>query len=107
MKAVDQRFRLLFLASWMLLLGVCIQPPTRGSALAAGQPAAPALGVTVKPRDWLKAQTPPNFAPDSTLPPLTRWGWAMSFEVAKELADRWGYAVELADYVSEEVAHEV
>ena len=30
----------------------------------------------------------------------------MSFDVAKELADRWGYAVEFAGYVSEKVADE-
>ena len=77
-----------------------------GSLCAVDQPAAPAQGVVVKPVDWLKAQTPPDFAPNSTLPPHTRWGWAMSFDIAKELADRWGYAVEFAGYVSEKVADE-
>jgi hypothetical protein len=58
----------------------------------------------VTPLAWLKAQPAPSFAANSTLPPLTRWGWAMAFDVAKELADRWGYAVEFSGYVSEQVA---
>lgn len=62
--------------------------------------------ATVKPLEWLQAQTAPEFAGDSTLPPLARWGWALSFDVAKELADRWGYAVEFSGYVSEAVADE-
>jgi hypothetical protein len=77
-----------------------------GAVLAADRPAAPEQGILVKPIDWLTAQTPPEFAAKSTLPPLTRWGWSMSFEVAKELADRWGYAVELSGYVTEKVADE-
>ena len=83
-------------------------------ALAVGDPwtvdaaAAEAAGQRhlVTPAEWLKAQPAPRFAPSSTLPPLARWGWAMSFDVAKELADRWGYAVEFSGYVSEAVASE-
>ncbi|MGA2616232.1 MAG: hypothetical protein ABSF26_01405 [Thermoguttaceae bacterium] len=93
------------LASLVMALATCLQSPT-GSVRAADQSTAPDRGVTVKPVGWLKAQKAPDFAPNFTLPPLGRWGWAMSFEVAKELADRWGYAVELAGYVSEEVADE-
>jgi hypothetical protein len=77
-----------------------------GGVRAAEPPAVPDSGATVTPLDWLKAQTPPKFAPDSTLPPLSRWGWAMSLDVAKQLADRWGYAVEFAGYVSEKAADE-
>ena len=73
---------------------------------AAESAARPDQGVTVTPLKWLQAQPAPDFAPSSTLPPLTRWGWSMSFGVAKELADRWGYAVEFAGYVSEKVADE-
>lgn len=61
-------------------------------------------GTMVKPLTWLKAQKAPDFTPGNTLPPLTRWGWSMPFDVAKELADRWGYAVEFAGYVSKIVA---
>lgn len=85
-------------------LGTVWLPALIGSACAAEGPAAE--GVAVKPAEWLKARKAPDFAPGSTLPPLTRWGWAMSFDTAKELADRWGYAVEFAGYVSEAVADE-
>ena len=105
MKPVSRQSHVLFLVVFEVALAAIFQAPT-GGVFAADQPAAPAQGVTVKPVDWLKAQTPPNFAPSSTLPPLTRWGWAMSFDVAKELADRWGYAVEFAGYVSDSVADE-
>ena len=105
MEPVYRRSHVLFLALFVIALTVCLQSPA-GGVRAADQPAAPDQVVTVKPRDWLKAQTPPSFAPNSTLPPLTRWGWAMSFDVAKELADHWGYAVEFAGYVSEKVADE-
>lgn len=104
MKLVS-RPHLLFLALWLTSLIAGFQPPT-GGAIAADELAAPTQDAAVKPLEWLKAQTPPEFAADSTLPPLTRWGWAMSWDVAKELADRWGYAVEFAGYVSEKVADE-
>jgi len=100
-----QRSHVLFLVLLATIQAACLLMPA-GGALAADPPAAPAQGVAVKPLDWLQAQTPPDFASHSTLPPLTRWGWSMSFEVAKELADRWGYAVEFAGYVSEKVADE-
>ena len=105
MKPVCKRSHVLFPALLMIALAACLQSPPSG-VHAAEQPTSPDRGVTVKPLDWLKAQTPPDFAPNSTLPPLTRWGWAMSFDVAKELADRWGYAVEFSGYVSEQVADE-
>lgn len=93
------------LLALVIALAACLQLLSDG-AHAGEQRASPAQGGAVKPIDWLKAQTPPKFAANSTLPPLTRWGWAMSFEVAKELADRWGYAVEFSGYVSEKVADE-
>ncbi len=105
MKPVCKRSHLLFPALLMIALAACFQSPPSG-VHAAEQPTSPDRGITVTPLAWLKAQTPPDFAPNSTLPPLTRWGWAMSFEVAKELADRWGYAVEFSGYVSEQVADE-
>ena len=93
MKPVCKRSRALL--SGLAAAAACLWPPA-GGAHAAEQSAAPAEQESVKPLEWLQAQTPPDFAPDSTLPPLARWGWAMSFEVAKELADRWGYAVEFS-----------
>ena len=98
MKRICRRSNVLFCALFVIA--------PAGGLRAADQPAAPDRVVVVKPLDWLKAQTPPDFAANSTLPPLTRWGWAMPFDVAKELADRWGYAVEFAGYVSEQVANE-
>jgi hypothetical protein len=95
----------MFLALSVMASAACIQSLPR-DARAADQPATPPQGASVEPLDWLKAQTAPSFDPDSTLPPLTRWGWAMSFDVAKELADHWGYAVEFAGYVSDKVADE-
>ena len=105
MKPLCNRRQVLFLALLAMAPAACLQP-LAGGARAADPHVSTAEGVTVKPIEWLKAQTPPSFAPNSTLPPLTRWGWAMSFDVAKELADRWGYAVEFAGYVSEKVADE-
>jgi hypothetical protein len=105
MKPVCRPSRVWFFVVLEVALAATFQAPT-GGVLAADQPATHAQGVTVRPVDWLKAQPPPNFALSHTLPPLTRWGWAMSFDVAKELADRWGYAVEFAGYVSDSVADE-
>ena len=104
MKSVCKRFHVLFAAPLVFGLVTCVQSPT-GSTLAADQP-SPNQAAAIKPLDWLRAQKAPDFAPNSALPPLTRWGWAMSFDVAKELADRWGYAVELSGYVNEQVADE-
>jgi len=101
MHALVERSRRTLLPLLATLASVVVPPP--GTLSAAEQPAP---GGTVTPLEWLRAQTPPDFAPQSTLPPLTRWGWAMSFDVAKELAERWGYAVELAGYVSEKLADE-
>jgi len=104
-KLVCQRSHVLFLVLLVTVLAARLPCPA-GGVLAADEVGAPAAAAAVKPQDWLRAQTAPEFAPDATLPPLTRWGWAMSFEVAKELADRWGYAVEFSGYVSEKVADE-
>jgi len=76
-----------------------------GGARAADPPAAQ-TDLLVKPLDWLKAQKPPDFPKVKTLAPLTRWGWELPFDVAKELAARWGYAVEFSGYVSKDVASE-
>jgi hypothetical protein len=105
MKLIDRESRALPLASLAIALAAIIPAP-KSALLAADRDAAPTPRVAVKPIDWLKAQTPPDFAPTSTLPPLARWGWDMPFEIAKELADHWGYAVEFAGYLSDEVADE-
>ncbi|MHB1034985.1 MAG: hypothetical protein ACYC35_21735 [Pirellulales bacterium] len=94
------------LAFFSTALAAWLASSIAGARAADDRPSTPAQSAMITPLEWLKAQAAPEFAPHSTLPPLARWGWAMSFEVAKELADRWGYAVEFAGYVSKEVADE-
>jgi len=43
----------------------------------------------------LRAAPKPRFGKGHSLPPLTRWGWAMPLDVRIELAEHWGYALEL------------
>lgn len=91
---------------------LCVWGPLGIALLAASATAGEAqagdgaAAVTVTPLEWLRSLPKPAFKEGHTLPPLTRWGWAMSFDVAKEFADNWGYAVEFAGYVSEAVADE-
>jgi len=55
----------------------------------------------------LQAAPKPRFRKGHTLPPLTRWGWTMPFEVRVELAELWGYALELGGYVTDGLAKEL
>ena len=99
---------LAFAALGMVLLAGCVtagDAPAKDGVKASDQGNAPVVGMAT-PLQWLKGQPKPAFKDGHTLPPLTRWGWAMSFDVAKELADNWGYAVEFAGYVSGKVADE-
>jgi hypothetical protein len=50
----------------------------------------------VPPATWLRSQPPPEFREGHTLPPLTRYGWALDGDSRIEFADRWGYCLELA-----------
>ena len=54
-------------------------------------------GRAATPLDVLRAQPKPHFRAAHTLPPLTRWGWVLPFDVRVELAERWGYALEMAE----------
>ncbi|MCC6445025.1 MAG: hypothetical protein IT210_16405 [Armatimonadetes bacterium] len=56
------------------------------------------------PMETLRNAPKPVFRKGHTLPPLTRWGWTMPYEVRVELAERWGYALELGGYVTEGTA---
>lgn len=47
--------------------------------------------------EFLREAPKPQFRDGHTLPPLTRWGWAMPFEVRVELAENWGYALEFGE----------
>jgi hypothetical protein len=42
----------------------------------------------------------PVFKAGHTLPPLTRWGWSMPYDVRLELCTNWGYALEFAGYLT-------
>jgi len=56
----------------------------------------------VDPLTYLSSSKPPVFNPKSTLPRLTRYGWAMPFDLLKEFADKWGYALSIEGYLGEE-----
>lgn len=45
--------------------------------------------------DFLKAMPAPVFKDGHTLLPLTRWAWPLSYELNIELAQRWGYALDI------------
>lgn len=57
--------------------------------------------------ETLKAAPKPHFRRGHTLPPLTRWGWTMPFEVRVELTENWGYALEFGGYVTQSVADQL
>ncbi|MFQ6131725.1 MAG: hypothetical protein ACE5R4_06790 [Armatimonadota bacterium] len=59
---------------------------------------APASAETAL--EHLQAAPKPQFREGHTLPPLTRWGWTMPFEVRVELAEHWGYALEFGGYAT-------
>jgi hypothetical protein len=50
--------------------------------------------------EHLQEAPKPPFREGHTLPPLTRWGWTMPFEVRVELAEHWGYALEFGGYAT-------
>jgi hypothetical protein len=57
--------------------------------------------------EQLRAAPKPHFREGHTLPPLTRWGWTMPFEVRLELTEHWGYALEFGGYVTPEAVKEL
>jgi hypothetical protein len=67
----------------LLALGACV-------ALEAGGD----WSLAKSPCELLNEQPKPKFRPDHTLPPLSRWGWNMSFDTRVELCEHWGYALE-------------
>ncbi|MBM4034106.1 MAG: hypothetical protein FJ291_20325 [Planctomycetes bacterium] len=62
------------------------------AAALAGTP-----GDAGTPAEHLRAATRPGFRTGHTLPPLTRWGWRLALDIQRELAERWGYALELGE----------
>ena len=48
---------------------------------------------------YLQQQPPAVFARSHTMQPLTRYGWTVQdFDVQKELAERWGYSLQIPGY---------
>ncbi|HUT14360.1 MAG TPA: hypothetical protein VMY42_27995 [Thermoguttaceae bacterium] len=65
-----------------------------GCILLGTAAVAPDRAAGKSPYELLVEQPTPKFRPDHTLPPLTRWGWNMPYDVRVELCERWGYALE-------------
>ncbi len=49
----------------------------------------------VPPADWLRSLPAPLFREGHGLPPLTRWGWSLDAATRVDVAERWGYCLEL------------
>jgi hypothetical protein len=58
------------------------------------------LPAPMGPLADLEAAPKPHFRAGHTLPPLTRWGWTMPYDVRIELNRNWGYALEFGGYVT-------
>lgn len=54
------------------------------------------------PAAFLASLCAPEFKSGNTLPPLTRWGWSLSFAATVQLA-RWGYALDFGDVSPEAI----
>ena len=57
----------------------------------------------VTPAEYVQSQPKPNFKEGHKLPLLTRFGWTLPLDLRKELAENWGYAMELSGYVTEKI----
>ena len=55
----------------------------------------------VTPADYLNGLPAPQFQAGHTLMPLTRYGWALPFDLRVELAERWGFCLEFGGYVTD------
>ena len=55
----------------------------------------------ITPAAWLKQQPKPFFKPEWTLPRLTRYGGGMPLDTRVELAENWGFAMELSSYLDD------
>jgi hypothetical protein len=61
----------------------------------AGFLAAVAFAKT--PLELVRQQPKPKFRSGHTLPPLTRWGYPLPYELKIEMTENWGYALELGE----------
>ena len=50
---------------------------------------------------YLQSQPNPVFRAGHTLPPLTRYGWSLGYDVRVAMAKNWGYALEYGGYATE------
>ncbi len=57
--------------------------------------AVPSLGI-VSPAAYLAVQPHPVFKSGNNLPPLSKWGWTLNYDILVEMA-RWGYALDFGD----------
>lgn len=55
------------------------------------------LSQAATPLEHLRAAQRPKFKPGHSLPPLTRWGWRLGYDLQLELTEHWGYALELGE----------
>jgi len=74
-------------------------------ALAIALPAGRARGYYA--HEYLRSRQQPKFFADHTLPALSRWGWSMTYDTAVELADNWGYALEISGYLTQSVVNDI
>ena len=56
--------------------------------------------TAVTPAQYLASQPKPNFAASYSLPHLTRWGGCLDSNTDFELANNWGYCLELYGYAT-------
>lgn len=73
-----------------------VVPPAPPEPTTPAVPAPVLSGRIVTPAEWLKEQAAPTFRSGHTLPPLTRWGWGLALPGLVDLADRWGYSLEIS-----------
>lgn len=57
----------------------------------------PATAMAQTAYEHLNQETKPVFKQGHTLPVLSRWGWQMDTQTRIELADHWGYGLELGN----------
>jgi hypothetical protein len=57
-------------------------------------------GKSIDPVQYLKLLSAPRFKSGHTLPPLSGFGWGLTFEGRVELADRWGYTLAWGSYAT-------
>lgn len=78
----------------IVLIGFTVHRHATTTGDSAAVPLFELPGQNLTALNHLRAVPLPRFRERHTLPPLTRWGWALYYELNVELAENWGYAVE-------------